>query len=125
MQFELCSIGKYKTVLVAPAAWRQMIVKILWLLPVARNSKRHFRRSSHDPGVVLIALAHNARLYDTAMRKPVRQPMPDLRLRRREKVRQSPIYAAVPAMIDALWPPKPKLLLITVRSLRSRGSFGV
>jgi hypothetical protein len=34
-------------------------------------------------------------------------------------------YAAVPAMIEALWPPKPKLLLITVRSLRSRGVFGV
>jgi hypothetical protein len=34
-------------------------------------------------------------------------------------------YAAVPAMIEALWPPKPKLLLITVRSLRSRGAFGV
>ena len=26
-------------------------------------------------------------------------------------------YAAVPAMIDALWPPKPKLLLITASSL--------
>ena len=34
-------------------------------------------------------------------------------------------YAAAPAMIDALWPPKPKLLLITARSLRSRGVFGV
>jgi hypothetical protein len=34
-------------------------------------------------------------------------------------------YAAVPAMIEALWPPKPKLFDITVRSLRSRGVFGV
>jgi len=34
-------------------------------------------------------------------------------------------YAALPAMIEALWPPKPKLLLITARSWRSRGVFGV
>jgi len=34
-------------------------------------------------------------------------------------------YAAAPAMIDALWPPKPKLLDITTRSFRSRGVFGV
>ena len=34
-------------------------------------------------------------------------------------------YAAAPAMIDALWPPKPKLLLITARNWRSRGLFGV
>jgi hypothetical protein len=33
--------------------------------------------------------------------------------------------AAAPAMIDALWPPKPKLLLITTRSFRWRGVFGV
>jgi hypothetical protein len=34
-------------------------------------------------------------------------------------------YAAAPAMIDALCPPKPKLLLITARSFRSRGVLGV
>ena len=34
-------------------------------------------------------------------------------------------YAAEPAMIDALWPPKPKLLLITTRSFRSRCVLGV
>jgi hypothetical protein len=34
-------------------------------------------------------------------------------------------YAATPAMILALCPPKPKLLLITARSFRSRGVFGV
>jgi hypothetical protein len=34
-------------------------------------------------------------------------------------------YRSLPMMIEALWPPKPKLLLITARSGRSRGSFGV
>ena len=34
-------------------------------------------------------------------------------------------YAAWPAMIDALCPPNPKLLLITARNFRSRGTFGV
>jgi hypothetical protein len=34
-------------------------------------------------------------------------------------------YAAAPAMIEALWPPKPKLFDITTRSFRSRGVFGV
>jgi hypothetical protein len=35
------------------------------------------------------------------------------------------VYAAAPAMIEALCPPKPKLLDITTRSFRSRGVFGV
>ncbi len=34
-------------------------------------------------------------------------------------------YAAAPAMIDALWPPKPKLLDMTTRRRRSRGVLGV
>jgi hypothetical protein len=34
-------------------------------------------------------------------------------------------YAATPAMMLALWPPKPKLFDITARNLRSRGVLGV
>src|SRR4051794_20236466 len=34
-------------------------------------------------------------------------------------------YAAAAAMMDALCPPNPKLLLITARNFRSRGLFGV
>jgi hypothetical protein len=38
---------------------------------------------------------------------------------------RTPYFFSFPTMIDALWPPKPKLLLITWPMGRSCGVFGV